>query len=70
MKGISDKLKWYVSQIMDYDHSPEDWLSLEKEVNVYIKTVSKDDIEYYTYSGAGEVLYMICSGIRYESQAS
>ena len=53
---------------MDYD----EWLQLETEVKELFAAVPKDqyDIidEIFIEDGAGEMLYMVCDGIRYEQE--
>ena len=53
---------------MDY----EEWLHLEVEVKKLFSTVPKNqyDIidEMFIEDGAGEMLYMVCDGIRYEQE--
>lgn len=50
----------------------EVWLRLEAEVAELFATVPKDqyDIidEMFIEDGAGEMLYMVCDGIRYEQE--
>ena len=63
------KLEMMIDRILSGTHTDEEWLELETEVKTYLKDLSKEQKDYFAQSGAGEALYMICSGIRYESNS-
>lgn len=51
--------------IMDSNLTDEEWLALDKEVKEALSIATEEEEEEFTDSGAGESLYMICSGIEY-----
>ena len=51
------------NDIMVNDHSEEEWMQLDKEVNHAFKTASEEEIREFVDSGAGEALDMICLAI-------
>lgn len=51
-------------KIMSSDHTVEEWIILDREVNDAIQQASEDDIQEFVDSGAGEMLDMACSAIR------
>lgn len=53
-----------INDILINDHTPEEWLRLEREVDELLEQSSEDNIQKFVDSGAGEMLDMICSGIR------
>ena len=55
---------YYIDLVFDYEYSYEKWLLLEKEIKDWRKEASHDERIKFAESGAGEMLYMICSGIR------
>lgn len=46
------------------NHSHQEWLMLDSEVDAAIKESTDDEIQEFVDSGAGEELDMICSAIR------
>lgn len=52
-------------EIMKGVYEDERWLRLDEEVQEALSVASEDEIEKFTDSGAGEILYMMCSGIEY-----
>ena len=50
--------------IMTGKHTAEEWLQYEKEVAEAMKTATKEEIDDFVDSGAGEALDMSCSAIR------
>lgn len=66
---MNDKSKEYVERIRQASRcSDEQILSLEKEVNKYLKTLPNDEADEFADSGYGEALYMLASGIRYQRE--
>lgn len=67
MKNIQmpKRMQELIDSIFCSDRPLDEWFALEKETEEYLKTVSKEELELFTDSGAGETLYMICSGLRY-----
>ncbi len=53
-----------INDILINDHTPEEWLRLEREVDELLEQSSEENIQKFVDSGAGEMLDMICSGIR------
>lgn len=51
-------------EIMTQDHTMEDWLNLDTEVNEALAQASEEEIQAFVDSGAGEALDMACSAIR------
>lgn len=51
-------------KIMSSDHTVEEWLSLDREVNGAIQQASEEEIQEFVDSGAGELLDMTCAAIR------
>lgn len=51
-------------KIISSDHTVEEWLSLDREVNDAIQQASEEEIQEFVDSGAGELLDMTCSAIR------
>ena len=63
------KLEMMIDRILSGTHTDKEWLELEADVKSYLKSMSEEQKDYFAKSGAGEALYMICSGIRYESNS-
>ena len=63
---VPQKLDDLINTIKGKTHSDEEWFSLEKEVEKYIKVLPRELQDYFVDSGAGEMLGMICSGIKYD----
>lgn len=55
-----------VDRIYDFDGSPEEWISFERDVKKEIAGYSEKDLAYLEESDAMEHLLMICDGIRCE----
>ncbi len=53
-----------IHDILINEHTAEDWLRLEREVDELFGYSSEEDIQKFVDSGAGEMLDMICSGMR------
>ena len=65
---IPHKLIEIIDSIFNPNHTTEEWFALEKEVNEYLKTLTDEQLEFFTASGAGETLYMVCSGLRFMAE--
>lgn len=63
---IPEKLSKMIFAIMEEEHSDEEWLVLEKEMDQYLMILPKELRDYFADSGAGEMLKMICDGIPYD----
>lgn len=61
------ELEMIIDKILSGTHTDEEWLELEADVKSYLKDLPNEQKDYFAQSGAGEALYMICSGIRYDS---
>ena len=57
----------FINIILMEDHSNDEWLSIEKELELFLKDKPAAYREHFIESGAGEMLYMICSGIRHHN---
>ena len=55
---------YYIEKVARYEYSDEDWLLLEKEIENWRKETSYEERIKFAESGAGEMLYMICSAIK------
>lgn len=51
-------------EIMLGNHSKDEWLSLNQEVNDAIASASEDEVQSFVDSGAGEMLDMICAAYK------
>ncbi len=51
--------------IMESNLTDEEWLELDREVDEALSVASEEEEDEFVWSGAGESLYMICSGIEY-----
>lgn len=63
---IPKRLKRLMCDIMEKSHSDEEWFMLRRETDLYIAILPKELRDYFAESGAGEMLYMHCSGIEYD----
>lgn len=63
---VPEKLEELIRRITEEYHSDEEWFALRKEVRQYLSILPKELQDYFVDSGAGEVLFMICSGIPYD----
>ena len=50
---------------IEKNHSDDGWLALEEKVRAYLKRASAEEKEMFLDYGPGEMLSMICEGIRY-----
>lgn len=62
---MSRSLSELAHEIMQGVYDDEKWLELDREVKEALSVASAKEEEEFTDSGAGEVLYMMCSGIEY-----
>ena len=62
---MSRSLKELATTIMVDSFSNEEWLRIEKEVDEAMIHSTEGECQDFVDSGAGEVLDMICEGIRY-----
>lgn len=64
--------KTLIDTILELRHTDAKWLELECEVNSLFKSLPAELIkpveEMFADSGAGEALYMSCSGIRFQEE--
>lgn len=64
---IKEQLKIFEEKILNSNETnPQYWLNIEKEFNIFLKdnNLSSDEVKSFLLSGAGEMLYMICSGLK------
>lgn len=63
---MSKKVDQLINEIMNKNHTEEGWLDLQRRATEFLlNEATKEEEEYFTDSGAGEMLYMICSGYTY-----
>lgn len=55
-----------IDEIMEKNHTDDEWILLENTVNSYLRNAPDEIEELFIESGAGDMLSMICSGIRWE----
>lgn len=67
-KDINQKVDDLISSVLRKSHTETEWFELEIEFNKIVKGLPRELEDKILDSGAGEVLYMICSGIRYEKE--
>ena len=60
---IPIKLQMLIDDIIEKDYTDDEWLELQKEVEAYQKELTEEEMLYFAESGAGEALYMACTGI-------
>ena len=66
---MNAKLRGYVRKIENLQElSEDDILKLGVELDEYLETLPQDEIDEFAYSGYGEMLYMVTSGIRYQRE--
>ena len=70
-KGLRHQAQALIGRVHSGCKTDNEWLALEEEVHAFFKTLPKElwviADEMFIEDGAGEILYMICSGIRYEN---
>lgn len=57
-----------IDQILNDNHTESEWFDLEKQWNAVVAALTGEELESLTNSGAGEMLYMICSGFRFQKE--
>lgn len=63
---VNKKAALLIDEIMNKNHTEEGWFDLQRRVTEFLlNEATKEEEEYFTDSGAGEMLYMICSGYTY-----
>ena len=67
-----EKAKSLIRRINEAGVDETEWLQLETEVSEFMATLSKDQFDIvdqlFCDDGAGEMLYMVCDGIRYKQE--
>ena len=67
-----EKAKSLIRRINEAGVDEAEWLQLETEVSEFMATLSKDQFDIvdqlFCDDGAGEMLYMVCDGIRYKQE--
>ena len=67
-----EKAKSLIRRINEAGVDETEWLQLETEVSEFMATLSKDHFDIvdqlFCDDGAGEMLYMVCDGIRYKQE--
>lgn len=66
---MKEKINDLVSRIFNNDGTEETCFSLEEEMNELLKDAPTELQNEFVESGAGELIYMLCSGFRYEKNA-
>lgn len=59
--SIPTKLQKLIDDILEMNHTNEEWLELKKRANQLLKNANTEQQDYFAESGAGEALYMACS---------
>ena len=59
MKTAADDIE----KILMHEYSDAEWLLLDAEVSEWFDNASEEEQQEFADSGAGETLYMVCSGI-------
>lgn len=55
--------KYYIDLILISKHSKDEWKRIQREVDEWLHNCSEEERDEFTYSGAGETLYMMCTAI-------
>jgi len=66
---VKKKLKEFEKNILESEnYNKQFWLTLRDDFEKFIKdnALTIDDLQEFTMSGAGELLYMVCSGLELE----
>ena len=61
---IPVRLDMFIDEILKETHTFDEWLELEAEVNGYLAELTEEQQDYFADTGAGELLWMMCSAIR------
>ena len=67
---MARRLSELEQEIMQGVYEDEKWIRLNEEVKEALSVATEVEIEQFTDSGAGEILYMVCSGFEYERNKS
>ena len=62
---MSRSLSEYQREIMLGNHSKDEWLLLDREVNEAMASATEDEIQAFVDSGAGDMLDMICAAYKH-----
>lgn len=62
---MSRSLSEFQHEIMLGNHSKDEWLLLDREVNEAMESATDDEIQAFVDSGAGEMLDMICAAYKH-----
>ena len=63
---MKEKINDLISRIFNNDGTEKTCFSLEEEMNELLKDAPTELQKEFVESGAGELIYMLCSGFRYE----
>lgn len=63
---MEKKVNDLISRIFNNDGTVETCFSLEEEMNELLKNAPPELQNKFAESGAGELIYMLCSGFRFE----
>lgn len=63
---MARKLNELRKVIMLNNHTREEWMRIEKEVEQAMKESTEAEVEDFVESGAGEILDMICEAYRHQ----
>lgn len=63
---MEERINNLIHRIFHEHHTEEVCFSLEKEMKELLEDAPIELRNRFTESGAGEMLYMLCSGFRYE----
>lgn len=55
-------LQKLIDNILEMNHTEEKWRELRLKTDTYLKELPLELENYFAQSGAGEALYMACSG--------
>ena len=55
---------YYIEKVLMHEYSDEQWLQLDEEIDRWREAVAPEERIEFAESGAGEMLYMICSAIK------
>ena len=57
------KLQKLIDYILEMNHTDAEWIALQKRAESIKNELSEMELRYFAESGAGEALYMACSGM-------
>lgn len=55
--------RYYIELITGPKHTREEWVAIQKEVGEWFAGASEEEQHEFTYSGAGELLSMMCTAL-------